>query len=154
MKLNLLINDDEIFAGYLNIDAIRPSEHKQKGDVLNLNWIATENSCHAIRAVDILDYVDASQKENVLRHWVSLLQKGGTITIGGNDIYLTARALYKHELSFQDASNILYGPPNTALSKSGLLGVVVLKDFLKTLGVKITSTKIDNYRYIIQGIKN
>ena len=154
MKLNLLIASDDTLAGYVNIDAVVHSDNKERGDILELDWIAQENSCQEIRAVDIIDYVDISQKENVLKHWVSRLKKGGLITLGGFDLYLTARAIHKHELSFQDASNILYGVAGPSISKSGLLALAPLKEFLKALGVQITSTKLDNNRYIVKGIKN
>lgn len=154
MKLNLLLASDDLVAGHINIDPLAQSEDKQRGDVLNLDWVAEDSSCHEIRAVDIIDYVDMAEKANIIQHWVSKLKKGGSITLGGYDIYAVTRAIHKHDIDFQEGSAILFGlPDGPALGKSGILHVSVITDMLKTYGVQVTSKRVDNMRYIVKGVK-
>lgn len=159
MKLNLLFNQDTILADYINIDPFLGfgpedrSTDKINGDIFDLDWIAEPAQCEEIRAYDIIDFIDMSIKPTVLQNWFGRLAKGGTITIGGNDLMLITRDTYQRNIDFNTASYLLYGNPESLGSlRTGLLTIGIAEKLFAENNLSIVSKNYDGkYRYLITG---
>lgn len=78
MKLNLGCGE-YIKEEYINIDIRRLPGVDVVADVLKLPF--RDNSADEIRAIDVYEHVSYLKSQELLRHWVSILKKGGLLFI-------------------------------------------------------------------------
>jgi SAM-dependent methyltransferase len=92
MKLNLGGGDDRR-EGYINVD-LRQDCADVLADVQNLPF--SSNSASDILALDILEHLPPSSTMSVLRHWYSILEPGGELTLRVPNMYQLSRALARY----------------------------------------------------------
>lgn len=84
MKLNLGCRLD-IRDGYDNIDIAPLDPRVIAGDIRSLTY--DPGSVEEIIAQDVLEHIYPSESAAAIRHWFSLLAKGGTLTVRVPDIF-------------------------------------------------------------------
>lgn len=161
MKLNLLMYSDNVLAGYRNIDPYPKfqseqtfSAEKETGDVQNLDRLVDDGECEEIVALDIIDFVASNLKHQVIDNWIKKLAHGGKLTIGGHDLYSTAKALIVGTLSLDDSRSILYGDSTFAFgNRRTLFEVNEIVELLKSKGLVIASKHLQNNKYVISAVR-
>jgi hypothetical protein len=152
MKINLLLNDASPRSQFLNIDPLAPPNDPLRvvGDFGDLNEHVDNAECDELIATDILDFLPASQIDDVLNHWVSKIRHGGTITVGGLDLREVSHGVVKHSLNIDDANLLIYGAQQAAWqhrrSATTLQNVLAV---LTSKGLKPIKKRVESYFYSI-----
>jgi predicted SAM-dependent methyltransferase len=91
----------------------------------------------ADHVLDRLGYVEAGR---ALTHWVTLLSRGGELTITATDFDTVARSYLRAELDINQVNGIL-GPSHHSL--------VQLVDVLKNAGLLVTKARIEGTSAVV-----
>ena len=163
MKLNLLMNESDIRAGYENIDGFPGvpvnqefSEVKIIGDVINLDWYCENNTCEEIIAINILNNLFIPQVHSTLENWYQKLQNNGKLILSTIDLYEVGKNLSNGLISFNEALTLLYGTQQSGIwdLKKNAFTMDSIIGILKALGFTIKKVKSNNYKLVIECIKN
>jgi len=158
MKLNLLLSSDDILGGFINLDEypiIKNKDQaftteKKKGSVRNLDHIADTGEVEQIVANDVIDFIDPDKKGGVIQGWCKKLAYGGTISIGGVDLWEVSKGYSGFGLSDEQVSSLLFGNPGFPFGyRRGVCNGQNIRDILQNCGLKVTRHMVDNYRYNI-----
>lgn len=149
MKINLLLNSDQIRNDFLNIDPLAPNN--TIGDITNLDDLVDDAEATEFIALDVIDYLPPSALDAILTNWLKKIRHGGLITIGGVDIMQVAKALYRQEVSMTEANILLYGRQSapweyrkTTLTMGAIIGILQQNNF------KIIQKRMEIYHYIVK----
>jgi hypothetical protein len=159
MKLNLLMASDDIRAGYRNLDCFPEVLNKNQSfsqekeyceNIQNLDSVCEDGEAEEIIALDVIDYIDIRNKQNVMDHWIKKVAIDGRIVIGGIEIKEVARNIYLDRLDLEESINLLYGDPNFPFgNRKGCLSSEIISNLLQSRGLRIISKKLINYKYCI-----
>jgi len=138
MKLNLLWGTAPR-NGYINVDPFGfGDEEKVLGELHNLDDVVDDNEAEEIIAEDVIDYLPRDKVIDTIKHWISKLCHGGTLIIGGVDVYEVARSFANYEIGLDDVNYLLHGrqeePYQQKLTNFTLMG---LRDLLLNNGMRI-----------------
>jgi hypothetical protein len=151
VKINLLINNNSVRNGFINVDPFAvPGDGKVGGDVGNLDHVACDAECDEIVADDILDYIPNDVSGDTLLNWIGKLRHGGTLTIGGVDLREVSRMFTRQEIDVSEANAVLYGRQRLPLeyrkSTSTIQHVI---NMLESKGLKILNKRIEGAYYSV-----
>lgn len=157
MKLNLLLNSNDVLAGHRNIDPMPTftsdqsfSAKKEAGDVFNLDGLAENGEVDEIVANDVIDFVDLQHKANTLANYVQKLAYGGKLIIGGIDGYEVAKSYSQYAINDDQFVALMYGDPYFPFgSRRGVLNLEWMINQLQQWGLKIINKRIHNFRYTV-----
>ena len=109
-----------------------------------------EAQCSEIYAPDILNVFSVADIEKVVPTWVKLLAPGGTMIIGGLDIYILAKTITQRSLSLVDINKKIFSEKISSFSSANYT-----KTFLNSIGLKVIDVSIDynNFTYTVKGVK-
>jgi len=150
MKICLSLGENDIIrSGYVNIDPLCDPNHPQriKADIGNLGLYADPGEVVELVAIDILDYVNIGQKEEVLNGWLNLIAINGQIVLGGTDLTQATKAFAFGHIDLQKVNNLLYGQQ---IAKSGVTTCHQLCTLLSSKGYRIVEKKILDFSYIVK----
>lgn len=162
MKLNLLMASNDILAGYTNIDPYPQlpqqgqtfSCEKECGNIENLDQFCENAQATEIIAMDCIDYINLKDKDNVIKNWCKKLAHGGKLTIGGVDFDEVARTWKAGSLPFNQYLDILYGHPEFPFgSRRGVFTLEAMSHLLRLHGLQIERQQLNQFRYLITGIR-
>lgn len=134
MKVNILLNSNQIEQDHLNIDpyATKKSVGKVYGNIVNLDEVVHHNSCEEFLARDVIDYIDRNVTPMVLENWLSKIRHGGRIVIGGTDLVEATQAIGLGRVDTNEGMMLLYGtqdkPKKQCLSIFDLMAFLEQKD--------------------------
>lgn len=149
MKLNLTLETGSARSGYVNINPLASPDDPSfiRANINELSIYVDDGEAQEIIALDIVDFVPVQEKENIVRHWLSKLALGGTITIGGNDIGQVAKAFTFNQLELSQTAELLYGGQ---LARSGLVTCTQMRKILEGGGLKIVEARLNNFSYYVK----
>lgn len=148
MKLQLSVNKAPL-NGYLNLDPkpVNPEEQPAfTGNLLDLTAIVETSECTEILADDILDFITAENTFPTLEYWSKLLRHGGSLIVGGTDLYEVSKAVTNQTLNIREANEILHG---TGIDHINQMTIIDLCEILKSLGMKIVSKRINGFKMVV-----
>jgi hypothetical protein len=153
MKINLLLNNNALCSGYLNIDPFATTgQEKVWGQFNNLDDHVEAEECEEIRAINIIDYYPRLELLNFLPHWIGKLRHGGVLTLGFVEPTEVAKAIVNGALSLEEINALLHGNDagdwQTIKSSST---IKYLCGLLERHGMKILTRRVVNYQAIVKG---
>ena len=151
MKVNISVGASEFKNGYLNIDPISKPEGLDI-DIRKLDTIIGDAECTEFIAEDVLDYLEKSEAESVLEHWISKIRKGGKIVVGGIDAYEVSKMFYQQKITLEEFNTLIHGsfgqPWNVRLNN---FTMEYIQSKLINAGLKITKKRLNGYHIIVEG---
>ena len=142
MKIRVHINDFT-HSGYENV-------HISKIDSVFQNYDTGE--VDKIWLDDVIDYVPVQDAENFIRKTVSLLKRGGSIIVSGIDLYEVCKSMSNYNISVAEANKLLYAGEN-GLVKKLCFTTPAAANVVESLGLKILTKRISDYKYTIEAIR-
>lgn len=150
MKIKISVNDHSV-KGYLNIDPYPLDPIPAfTGNLAKLDMVV-QGECKEILADKIMDYVAAQDVLVNLKHWISLLGRGGKIILGGTDLISVSKGVYTQRLNLVDANKLIFGE---RVRKNGQNSLCDLVDILTELGLRITKKKIEDYQFVVEAVRD
>lgn len=156
MKINLLLGNNDLRSGYINVDPLASGEDRQryKADWTNLDDLCCAGEAQEIVALEVLNYLGRDAADKVLAHWVSRLGHGGTLTVSVIDPNRIARALISGELSEQDANGLLYGQQSQPWQCRKLAySLATLSDKMRQLGLQVLKQVHHGYQCCVMAVR-
>lgn len=153
MKVNIILNTTDVRSGYVNIDPFANPQDPTKiqCDPGNLAMI-DDNECEELIALDVLDFVNPRDRDNILNHWISKLAHEGSLTIGGREIYDVAKIIFMRAADLNQSNQLLYSSDGS-LYRLGLSSVDYVRNTLEGKNLVIDMVKIENCQYIIKAVR-
>lgn len=148
MKLQLSVNKAPL-NGYLNLDPspvdpdVQPAYTGNFGD---LSVIVEISECTEILADEVLDFVSAEDTYPSLEYWSKLLRHGGSLIVGGTDLYEVSKAVVNQTLNIREANEVLHG---VGVARINQMSIVDLCEILKSLGLIIISKRINGFKMVV-----
>lgn len=152
MKINLLLNSNNIRSGYLNIDpyALPGDPDKIHGSLVDLDEYVEDGEAVDFLALDIIDYIPSNSVNDVITGWLKKIRHGGTITIGGIDLREVAHAILHHQINLTEANILLYGAQRAPWDyRKATLTIQHVIQALKEQGMKLERKQIVQYHYFV-----
>jgi predicted TPR repeat methyltransferase len=153
-KLNLIYGVGDVLHTHLNINPFAEEEIEDvlvRADIKDLSNFAEEAEVTEIIAKDVIDYLPLSQIEKVLSHWVSRLRHGGTIVVGGTDLYEVAKDFSQYRMDITSAIKLLHGEQTKPyLIKRVNFTVMGMVEYLSGMGLKIQKKRVNNHAMIVE----
>lgn len=148
MRINLLLNSNEVRAGYVNVDPFADPQDTTKTRLqLDQLDFVDRGEVQDLLALNIIDFIPSTDKDNYLNYLLSLLAIGGTITLGGINIDTVARSYANHQIDLATVNVLLYGQNPT---KSGLINLTQLENVLAGKGLRILEKKQVGFEYFVK----
>lgn len=149
MKINLLLNSNDVRSGYLNMSPLaEPNDpDKIRCNPDNLSIYVDDGECEDFIATDMIDYVPQANKDTIMNHWMSKIALGGTLTIGGLDLTEVCRAITLRQISLQAGVECLYGKE---IQRNSLIPAEQMRRLLEQKGYKIMEVKMIDLSYLIK----
>jgi hypothetical protein len=148
MKLYLGL-DIQPVSGHTTIDPLG-GEGKVALDFRNLDNVADNGECEVINA-KVLDHIHGSELYAVISHWVSKLAHGGSIMLGGRDLFEVSKRVITGESSNSDCNKMFYGVNNSATGISkGMYEANEIAGILVELGLEIDKKRINGIDFIVE----
>jgi hypothetical protein len=155
LKLNLLVDDPAgVKPGYLNLDPFAPepcSDGRVRGALHQLHEHADGGEAAEVLALGVLEFFPAEAADKVLRHWVSKLAHGGTITLSCWDARELCRGYLAGTLSHDQFNGALHGAPSEQPPKTRLCCLTAqgLSAALEGLGLRVLTRRLSGYQAIL-----
>lgn len=152
MKINLLVNSNDVRSGYTNIDPFASPTDTQKviGNVYDLDEYVDDGEAIDLLALDVIDYVSPASTDAVLDIWIKKIRHGGTITIGGIDMREISHAFLNNKISLTEANILLYGAQRAPYEyRKATLTIQHVINMFKERGFKLERKQIIQYHYYV-----
>jgi|TARA_R110002020_G_scaffold248502_1_gene462526 hypothetical protein len=156
VKINLLYGSGDLLHTHLNLDPFTPDETNilVRADVKNLDNFVDDAEAQEIIALDVIDYIPLTEINKVIGHWVSKLGHGGSLIIGGTDLFEVSKAFSQYRLDITEANKLIHGEQyKPYLIKRVNFTALGLADYLESLGLKLQKKRVNNYRITIEAIR-
>ena len=151
MKVSITVGSPFRKNGYLNIDPITKPDGLDV-DIRNLDDVVDDAECSEFIAEDVLDYLESSEADKVLNHWIGKLRRGGKIVVGGTDVYEASKMFYQQKIDLEEFNKLVHGafsqPWDVRLHNVTL---EYMQSKLENAGLKVTKKRLDGYRIVIEG---
>lgn len=146
MKVNLLWGTGDELDDSININAVRGES------VVNLDEAVEDAEATEIIALDVIDYVSPEDTDAVIDHWIKKLRHGGSLTIGGVNIFEVARCLNNYSLDIDMANKLLYGEQRSPWQyRKASLSLPRLVEKFEGCGLKIIRKDYKKFNYSVTG---
>ncbi len=152
MKLQLSVNKAPL-NGYLNLDTLPVNPESQPaftGTFGDLSLFVEISECTEILADEILDFISTKDIFTTLEYWSKLLRHGGSLIIGGTDLYEVSKAVFNQTLNIREANEILHG---THTQRINQMSIIDLCEILKSLGLTIMSKRINSFKMVVVAVR-
>lgn len=155
-KINLLYGSGDVLHTHLNLDPFTAEETDSltRADVKNLNDFVDDAEAQEIIALDVIDYIPLMDINKVIEHWVTKLRHGGSLIIGGVDLFEVSKAFAQYRLDITQANQLIHGEQSKPyLVKRVNFSTIGLVDYLTSLGLKIQKKRVNNFYMIVEAIR-
>ena len=156
IKVNLLYGSGDVLHTHLNLDPFTAEETDvlTRADVKNLDNFVDDAEAQEIIALDVIDYMPLRDINTVIQHWASKLRHGGSLIIGGVDLFEVSKAFVQYRLDITQANQLIHGEQSKPyLVKRVNFTSMGLVDYLSTLGLKIQKKRVNNFHMTIEAIR-
>ena len=140
MKIHLVKSETSAIKGYT------PIVYSTLNKLNNIETISN-NEAEFILAGDILDDFPKQESIDVIQNLSRKLRMNGTLVIGGTDVRIFCKNVVNSILNENEASEIIR-------SKQSMTNLQETLDLLKSIGLKIQSSRIIGTHYEITAIRN
>ena len=156
VKINLLYGSGDVLHTHLNLDPFVAEETDVliRSDVKNLDSFVDDAEAKEIIALDVIDYIPLTDINKVIEHWVSKLRHGGSLIIGGTDLFEVSKAFAQYRLDITKTNKLIHGEQHKPyLIKRTNFSMLGLVDFLSALGLKIQKKRVNNFHMTIEATR-
>lgn len=102
--------------------------------------------CMEILVNDVIDFFSATNVEDFIKVLLRKLRHGGTIIIGGVDLYETTKAYYTNTINMTQMNELVHGIDG---KKSSNITLPIMVQFLQGQGLKILKKRANHYRFTV-----
>jgi len=154
MKLNLIMNEDDIIPSYLNVGPYisKESEYTKCSDIKNLDTFLDDGEAEEIIAYRVLKYISYNSIPSVLAHWGKKLKRGGKLIIEEVDVQNVCREFTYRRMDLTELNASLYGDEDHIDCKS-VLRIPELCKLMEEIGFKIMIKRLQGNFLIIEGVR-
>lgn len=135
--IKLIVGNIEKLNGYKNIGITKDLSEIDDGE------------CSEIRGLDICNYLHLSEIEKYLQELCKKVCHGGTISIGGYDIWLLANS--RNSLSIEDLNSLMFPSPSSNIK--GAYTIHFIANILFKNGIIIKNKYCDETNFVICGVR-
>lgn len=135
--IKLIVGNIENLNGYKKIGITRDLSEIDDGECLD------------IRGTDICNFLHITEIEKYISELCKKLTHGGTISIGGYDIWLIQNS--RESITIEDLNNIMF--PNPSLQIKGAYHLKYIVELLVKNGIKITNKYCDETNFVVCGVR-
>lgn len=107
-----------------------------------------DGECIEIYAPEILDYIPSYAFNEFFSLLLSKMRHGCEITVGGTDLFETAKQILRGDYNTEEMNKTLYGTKDNP--KLGQYGLHVLSSIFLSKGMKILAKKLDSNKMYIK----
>ena len=122
--------------------------YKKIGITKDLSEI-DDGECLEIRGIDICNYLHITEIEKYVSGLCKKLSHGGTISIGGYDIWLLQNS--RNSVTVEDLNSIMF--PNPSLAIKGSYTISYITNLLFKNGIIIKNKYCDETNFVISGVR-
>ena len=122
--------------------------YKKIGITKDLSEI-DDGECLEIRGVDICTYLHISEIEKYISELCKKVSHGGTISIGGYDIWLLQQS--KNSISLEDLNHLMF--PNPSINIKGAYTLNYIANLMFKNGIIIKNKYCDETNFVISGVR-
>ena len=155
-KINLLYGSGDVLHTHLNLDPFTAEETDTliRADIKNLNDFVDDAEAQEIIALDVIDYIPLMDINKVIEHWVSKLRHGGSLIIGGVDLFEVSKAFAQYRLDITEANQLIHGEQSKPyLVKRVNFSTMGLSDYLSALGLSLQKKRVNNFHMTIEAVR-
>lgn len=138
MQLNLIVDGQEDKPNFRNLNIMKE----------DINSVLPGEAIKIV-AENIINYIPYQQIDDFVKVILTKLRAGGSIVIGGTDLFALGSGLYSGYIKELEFINLVYDQ-----GKRSICSAVSMKKFLQGQGLKITSMDVDNYLFCIEAKKD
>lgn len=153
MKIALIKDTSEIINGYKNIlnkdlnelaldDYLGAGIDLVQGDYLDFTNISFDGEADEVIIPSLIEQIPSSEITKYLEKWIRITSIGGTISIGGVDIFEVLNAMNIGKFNEQELNSLLYPKQSCYSAKQ-------VEYELTKLGLEIDCIKILGYNYLV-----
>lgn len=153
VKLNLLLNGEDVLSGYINVDPYVDDDKQGKVQATldNLDEFVDDAEAVEIRAVDILDFFPYEKSDALVNHWIKKLAHGGKLIIGVVELVEVAKGICNYSLDVDQANLFLHGEQKFDWqNRKANFTLSQIATYLESKGLKILKKRVSNYRCIVE----
>ena len=155
-KINLLYGSGDVLHTHLNLDPFTSKETDVliRADVKNLDDFVDDAEAQEIIALDVIDYIPLTDVNKVIKHWVSKLRHGGTLIIGGTDLFEVSKSFAQYRIDITRANKLIHGEQSKPyLIKRTNFTVLGLSDYLSSLGLKLQKKRVNDFIMTVEATR-
>jgi hypothetical protein len=155
-KINLLYGSGDVLHTHLNLDPFTSEETDAliRSDIKNLDSFIDDAEAQEIIALDVIDYIPLTDINKVIQHWVSKLRHGGSLIIGGTDLFEVSNAFSQYRIDITQANKLIHGEQSKPyLIKRVNFTVMGLVDYLSALGLKLQKKRVSDFHMTVEAIR-
>jgi hypothetical protein len=154
VKLNILLGDPGgARSGYLNVDPTAPEgcdDGRVRGEPHDLSALVDRAECAEVVAHEVLDYYPAALADGVLDHWLSLLARGGTLSLSAVDAREVARATLSGALTTDQRQELLHGAQREPWQvRKSTYTLAQLTEALSGRGYDVLAARVQDCRAVV-----
>jgi hypothetical protein len=152
MKVNLLLNSNDIRSGWVNVDPFATEgDGKVYANFHNLDEVLCDAEATEFQALNIMNYIPIPNVQDTILHWISKIRRGGTLSLGGLDIDLMAKAIVRKDIDLVMTNALLFGSQDNPLShKKNCLSIGWTVELLQSNGFKILEKRLESFHYFVK----
>ncbi|SVC80422.1 uncharacterized protein METZ01_LOCUS333276 [marine metagenome] len=152
----MLYGSGDILHTHLNLDPFTSDETDViiRADVKNLDNFVDDAEAQEIVALDVIDYIPLGDINNVIKHWVSKLRHGGSLIIGGTDLFEVSKSFTQYRLGITETNQLIHGEQSKPyLIKRVNFTAMGLIDYLDSLGLNLQKKRVNNFHMTIEATR-
>lgn len=154
MKINLIMDVEDILPSYLNVSPYIKEEGKYTKccDIKNLDDFLDDGEAEEIVAYRVLRHLKFSEVPQIISHWAKKLKRGGKLVIEEVDIQNVCREFAYRRMDLEELNEILFGSKPHLTNKS----VVRMPDICKLvgeLGMKVETKRLQGNYLVVVGVR-
>ncbi len=138
MKISFGPNEKE---GYINFGINYESFVKEVDD----------GECIDIHALEILDYIPEHKFNDFVTNLVKKMRHGCILTIGGSDVYESAKHILRGDYDIHGINKLLYGQQD--IYRKGQYSLNIVSDILINKNIKILEKDIVGNQMYVKGVR-
>lgn len=155
MKVYVSINKEPI-PGYLNLRQT-PSDipSVNQCEPANISYFVDDAECDELYVEGVLHHIHCEEVRNVLQHYVSKINHGGTLRITDEDFASICKAVVVGGITSEEGNKLLFGAGQN--SYEFYLGSYSMRDIvgiLKEFGLRILKQRINGFQFVVEGYRD
>ena len=153
-KVNLIYGIGDVMHTHLNINPFAEDESDimVRGDLINLDKYVDDSELKELVAIDVIDYLPMDKTESAILNWVKKIRIGGSIILGGVDLFEVSKSLCQYRIDITEANILIHGDQQKPyMTRRANFTAMGLSEYLQTkFDFKIIKKRINNYKMIVE----